>query len=317
MKYRRRNRIFAAVAWAVFCTIIFTGFRFPVRSLVYTGDNKWIRYRGNPLWHGGEPRALADGDILKMWYGSTNGLNYATSPDGYNWAQYVGNPVFTEHHPAHGRVSKIDGRFYYYYVDVSTNDLYLTISTDGIHWCSSVLVFAHNTFVWETAWGNPYVWREGVVWHGLFEYAKPGSNWQISLFESANGTSWTLIKQQLASLQPGGAIGDAGGPDMLDGANKHNGLYYVWYHGNTNTTGLPTDIYYATSPDLINWTIGNDGNPILVHSGSTPEIDQVADPSIIEFHGKLFLYFTADDNTHPDNVKSAIEMAVYDALTLI
>lgn len=268
--------------------------------------SRWVRSASNPLFGGAnasaahEPTVIAENGILKMWYGAgwgTGVINYATSVDGLTWTQYGSNPVYSAISVSGPFVVKFDGIYYMYMADNGgTGALYLSTSTDGITWSAATVIFAANAYVWEIAWGNPYVWREGYTWYGLFEYRQPsGGNFQMSLFSSPDGISWTLIQQPVLSLRPGTG-GDVGNAFMPYGVQKRNGLYHVWYHGNTNTTTLPTEIYHATSPDLTTWTITNSGNPILTHNAGTYEKDQIGDPSIIEFNNQTFLYYDGIDN---------------------
>jgi uncharacterized repeat protein (TIGR01451 family) len=71
-----------------------------------TDGINWTKYLGNPVltegWDGAAiwgAWVLLEGSAYKMWAnsgtGATQGIGYATSPDGIAWTMYGGNPVLT------------------------------------------------------------------------------------------------------------------------------------------------------------------------------------------------------------------------------
>ena len=63
----------------------------------------------------------------------------------------------------------------------------------------------------------------------------------------------------------------------------------MWYHATNNSGGLPTDIYHATSSNLLLWnvTVG----PVLRHLGDGSfEFDQVAGPVPFTRGDTAFMY---------------------------
>ena len=133
----------------------------------------------------------------------------------------------------------------------------------------------------------------------------PNGIWQIHLFLSHDGLIWTLANDglPLSQLQrhPGGMYG---GPSLatvngrLTPKNPRDGLYHLWFHATTNHTGnLPTDIYHASSPDLIDWSVASPATPVLEHQGRGFSFDQVADPSVVMVDGKEpLMYYDGDNN---------------------
>ena len=93
-----------------------------------------------------------------------------------------------------------------------------------------------------------------------------------------------------------------GGPsfETLNGivfGKNQTGYYNLYYHAGSQGN-LPTDIYWASSTNVVekNWIVENGGQPILMHTGNQSKFDydQVADPSRI----KDFIYFDGDNNVN-------------------
>lgn len=82
--------------------------------------------------------------------------------------------------------------------------------------------------------------------------------------------------------------------------------YELWYHASTGGV-LPTDIYHARSSDLMNWTVDSTGPALRRTEGW--EVDQVADPSLVEAGGQTFLFYDGDDNP---KASASIGAAVFD-----
>jgi hypothetical protein len=271
---------------------------------------RWTRAAGNPIlspsaaWETTavfEPTVLYDADTWKMWYTggwSTPAIGYATCPGtsdptvAANWTKYGGNPVIATY-AARGTVVKVGGLFYCYYADANpTANLKVRTSTDGITWGAATTVFASGLVSGITGWANTAVWVEqGNQWHMLVE-GYTGSQWQIRASTSTDGLTWTTPGAALTTLQVGS--GSYGGP-WVPTPPIRNGLYHLWLHNSTSGT-LPTDINHYTSPDLTTWTrVGS--SPILTHTGTGFEIDQVADPCVLERNGTAYLWYDGDNNT--------------------
>ena len=79
---------------------------------------------------------------------------------------------------------------------------------------------------------------------------------------------------------------------------KENGQFVLYYHAGRSGS-LPTEIYRATSPDMLTWTISNNGYPIITRAHPY-EVDQAADASVLQTaDGKLYVYYTGIDNSKP------------------
>ena len=241
-----------------------------------------------------EPCVLHD-DRFRMWFRAgweTTRICYSESQDGITWStpvtvlgQGASNETGNAQQPSVAKFADV----YWMYYTAGTNWGYrVAVSPDGIHWTNlagSMPLPSGKTF-----FGNRYVWFSGAgTWFCLQE-AGP-TPWEMYLYTSGDGAGWALASGPLTSLRivPGGAVG---GPWMPI-PQKVNGLYRLWYHAAPVAGSLPTDIYRATSPDLINWTrTGME----LQHAGNW-EFDQVADPHPLEVNGQSYLFYDGDNNT--------------------
>jgi hypothetical protein len=273
---------------------------------------RWIKHGGNTtptaiisasqVWEGVavyEPSVLYDGGLFKMWYGggwASGAIGYATSVDGITYTKYASNPVIGQGgsgiagFAARVNVIKVGATFYGYYSDASGGgNLKVTTSTDGIAWGTPVVALAAGT------WANSTILIDPTgTWHMLVE-KNAGSFWEIHYYTSANGITWTAQNSgnPLTTLQVHSG-GTYGGACLLP--YPINGLYHAWFHASPGTGVLPDDIYHATSPDFITWTIIG-AAPVLARGSEPAGTDQLADPCVVEINGTSWLYYDLDNNT--------------------
>lgn len=247
-----------------------------------------------------EPSVLYESSTFKMWYrggglhGPTNAFGYATSSDGLTWTKGT-NPQFGNGTGGEASnvicptVVKVGATYYLYYSRLTDNTLKVATSSDGLTWTIQGTTMAKPAGF--TYWGNTSVWNEGATWKMLVEaYVTAAALWKIHYATSSDGIAWTMGNSgnPLTSLSVGGMYG---GPNV----QTISGVYQCWYHAATSGN-LPTDLYRAYSTDAINWTVVTP-NPLLTHLGSAYEIDQIADPAVVEVGGTSYLFYDADDNT--------------------
>jgi hypothetical protein len=228
----------------------------------------------------------------------------AASLDGVAWAKYP-TPVYASDGKIGGEPwvhrdgTDLSGRLLLYTTNNNPPHVYLATSTDGgFSWVDEPRISIALP-PGGRLWGNRVVWREGASWLMLQEVM--AGPWQIFLANSTDGLAWAWMNggAPLATLQlhEGGMYG---GPRWasVDGAlspRGPDGGYHLWFHATNASGGLPTDIYHATSADLINWRV-TPGPAVRHLGGSTFEHDQAAGPVPLVVGARAFLYYDGDNN---------------------
>ena len=87
-----------------------------------------------------------------------------------------------------------------------------------------------------------------------------------------------------------------------------SGRYNIWFHAGADGN-LPTDIYHATSTDLVTWSV-SPGTPVISHRGTGAGFayDQVADPSPLVAGDTAYIAYDGDDNRAGATTHAAIGM---------
>ena len=258
-----------------------------------TGTDTWdkhIRERGFILKENGE---------YKMWYtGYTEDsepkfLGYATSKDGISWIRYSDKPVFSEKWTEDMFVFK-DGGSYYMYAEGTHDIAHLLTSADGISWeeQGDLVILDANGEPIPPPYGTPVVWVEDGKWYLFYERNDLG----IWLATSSDKKTWTNVQDEPVIKM---------GPEPYDegavAANqvvKHEGSYYLYYHGSSNPDWADPNANalwtsnVAVSTDLVNWekypenpiVEGDHSSPILVFDGEKNRL--------YTMHDKVWLYFS-------------------------
>ncbi len=291
----------------------------------------WTRVPNNPVlpptlpWEGQCTcenvviQSPTNSSVLRMWYRggwSSAAIGFANSTDGgLTWTKHP-TPVYggggSGVHTSPGEpwvyqsLDPSNTTLLLYTTDNSIPAMNVSSSMDGgITWTplQSSCPLPPNAHLF----GNRVVWTEGGdgAWLMLHEAMVDSGPWETWLYTSPNGLDWTVSNggAPLSSLQPF-AGGMYGGPRFarvgsnLSPRNPNDGLYHLYYHAASGSGGLPTDIFHATSPDLLSWTI-TPRAPVLTHTGgSTFEHDQVAGPIPIVQDGAdhAMLFYDGDNN---------------------
>ena len=271
-----------------------------------TGTHAYEKNAGNSYCQ--EPSVINDGTLLRMYYGGSfpEGLCLATCPVASdptvpgNWTKNAGNPILGNGGSGlatgayHTNVVLIAGTYYCYYAkNNNTDDLMVATSTDGISWGTPAQAIAKNQAAWITGWANSFVWNEGgSTWKMLVEGSPTsGPAWTINYATSTDGLTWTVQGSgPLTSLIPPGGTSYSG-PWLLNGGQKTNGLYQLYYHAGLTTT--TTEVFRATSTDAANWTVIG---VQITHDGTQYETQQAADPSVITIGATSYLFYSGVNN---------------------
>lgn len=269
---------------------------------------------------------------LRMWYrgagwGFPSGVGVADSFDGgITWQKYKNNPVYVG---ADQLSEDCAGQPWVYQETSSKYWLFTTnnhpprtcvaFSTDGLAWknasrsSESVVPLPPNG----TLFGNRAAWKEADGrWKMLQECGTTSGVWQIFLYEGTDPFTWSVGNggQPLSQLQrhPGSMYGGCH-IATIDGVftplDPADGNYHIWYHAGANGN-LPTDVYHASSADLLNWDV-SPSTPVLTHQGGGSfAFDQVADPSPLTVDAAALLFYDGDNNRPGVSSHAAIGLGV-------
>jgi hypothetical protein len=282
--------------------------------------------------------------LMRMWYrgagwGAPSGLGVADSTDnGKTWAKHKLNPVWGGTRP--NKAEAAGQPWVYreapdkYWLYTTTNgkppQVHIATSTDGLSWknCSegpfvnrSHVPSPRGGSVTGTLFGNRAVWKEAEGrWFMLQECGTSEGVWEIFLFKGKSALEWEVgnggnplktLQRHTRSMFGGCHIATVNGEYAPKNAD---GLYTIWYHAGANGN-LPTDVYHATSPDLLNWTV-TPNKPVISHRGTGAGFayDQVADPSPLVAGANAFIAYDGDDNRAGATAHAAIGMGVASAV---
>ncbi len=268
----------------------------------------------------GEPNVrYVNGQYVMVYSGGWGapGLGLATSPDGITWTKYAGNPIIGQGGGGYSGTAVrgdfiMDGSEYRVYFSDSTSNgnIRLATSSNGTSYTlMSTFAIAKNAVPGFSGWENTGTYFDGTNWWMLAEgHANSGPIWQICLFESTDGgLTYSFVSGPLTSLQVSSG-GMYGGPRSIV---KVGSVYNLWYHAAESGGFVPTEVWHATSTDLIHWT--PDSGPTIPLAGNgmgMVDPDQTGDTSIVQTPaGQTYLYFDGTDNAH---AVSKIGFAIYD-----
>jgi len=241
-----------------------------------------VIYEGNPQILTQQSR------VYKMWYRvgwAVCSVDYAESIDGLTWVKYSGNPVLVGGFYPCPFVFKYNNQFYMYVHGGDWVRLNRYVSNNGLSWALD----AANTLTcgssgWDNhALGNLCVWVESGEWKMIYEANGLGGTgmWSLGFATSSDGKVWSKYSGNPVISSGGGC----GGAYII----KSGGTYYMWYHGG----GLPTEIYLATSTNLVSWATSP--SPVLrrteLWEGSDSSEGQVADPTICVVGTTVWMWY--------------------------
>lgn len=284
----------------------------PICDEARTGPEEPPILTATEPWEGAavfEPSVLVNPDgTYTMFYSGVTGnhcaIGLAFSPDGVTWTKHPDNPILGQGvggvaAACRNSVVVENGITYLYFANDpgGTHGVPLSVATslDGVHFTVEPEPAMRPTG-WMVTMANSSIWREGTTWHGLVEAYDSAGIWHIGYASGTSPLHLTLSSNAVTGLSPGGMTG---GPHV----EKRGEIYHLWYHA-SSTHNLPTDIWHATSPNLLTWV--KDPSPIRSHRGYGWECDQVADPFVVRTDAGARLYYDGDNNNPP--LRAAIGM---------
>ena len=249
---------------------------------------EFVPYEHNPLFTGTDSGTwdknirergfiLNEDGVYKMWYTGYTGkendpykLGYATSEDGIKWTRYSANPIFNEKWTEDMFVIKHQGK-YYMYAEGFNDVAHLMTSDDGIKWeeQGDLTIRTVNGDSIPGPYGTPSVFIEDGKWYLFYER----NDEAIWIATSDDHKIWKNIRDE-PILSKGPGAYDAGAV-AANQVLKHNGKYYIYYHGSSNPdwnkpgNNATWSSNVAVSSDLINW-VKYPGNPIVEGDHSSP-----------------------------------------------
>jgi predicted GH43/DUF377 family glycosyl hydrolase len=257
------------------------------------------------------PSAVTDGEDVHLFYSGNDSSVYkigvASSPvsgfDGTNFTKYGSNPILSpgtsgawdDGGVTHPFVlyDPDDGLWKMYYMGISGSDsaIGLATATDPLgpwtkHPSNPVV---EPTETWEdVALYSPLVLRESASsWKMLYTGNNPAGPARIGLATSTDGVTWTKYPSNPV-LSPSGSGWMAASVFASRTLVKLGGTYHLYFAGKQTELGY-SKIGYASSTDLITWTLGS-SNPILSPSRAW-EGDEVENPNLIQVGATQYLYF--------------------------
>ena len=221
------------------------------------------------------------GGIGHAWATSVEGPWTRTSSTG------AANIAGIYHHTTYVEGTTI----YLYGVDSATNLLVkcYTASTSTPQTLTLSGTVFNTTISGGILMGNFNVIFVDGVYRAFFDHSYNSQSWQEGIAECSTPTGTFAVKTPaMGTLLPTwfNGIGNAAG-----GGSKmfvENGEYVQYYHAIDRLTGgssaPSSDGFIATAPDGINWTVQNQGNPILRRCHPY-EVDQIADLMPVDMVG--------------------------------
>jgi len=262
-----------------------------------------------------EPTCIYENGVFKLWCtkDALPSIYYATSTDGINFGtatKVFGNGVGGE--SGYARLSYVfkNGTTYYMvYASNSANTISYATSSDGINWTKQGDIFTItqlNSAGWAVdagALGNLGVYFDGSQWVMWVESKGGSATWNLGRITSPDLVTWTIdtVWPRIAPYEK--QIG-LGGPQPF----LHGGKHYMIAH-ESMTGSLPSVPILLFSNDGLNWGKAP-ANPLLNWS-DVYEVDQMADPCLIEANGKLYLYYAANNN-NPGKATFKLSVATAD-----
>jgi hypothetical protein len=255
------------------------------------------------------PQILTQYDtVYKMWYTAgwaTFGINYAESVDGVTWSKYTSNPVVASH--ARSYVLKNGSTYYMYASNATAQQIDRYTSSNGITWtlATSAVITVGAGGTWnDDVVQNNCTWIEAGTWYMILEGdgTPGGETYSLGLYTSSDGITWTQSGSNpvLTGLSQGGPF-----------VTKVGSTYWMWAHGGTSSSVLPTQISRYYSTNLTSWTSqGLVFNRRQADEGPNTLYGQVGDPFYMERNGEVYMWYSSSTNGSAQTGGNQIQLAI-------
>lgn len=256
----------------------------------------------NVLYESGA--VILSGTVFKMWFGTANGLCYAESSNGTSWTRYSSNPVISHTGQLYTRLLKVGSTYYLWSSNTTSRQIAAYTSPDGITWTlqNAAAIVPGTGGAWDSGADGVYpasaIYSSGTFYLYYSAYDSTNNSYPGGVALSSDGINFTKYN-------------GTGGPVINDGIISCNfwfkeisGLFYGWTQITlpglpTAAAACPSDIsrYVATNP-VGPWTyLGtNTVYRTQTSEGVGVSSGQIADPSLVEANGNVYLYCTVTPN---------------------
>jgi hypothetical protein len=286
------------------------------QGTVITGDNtsQFAAQEASLLFEGNPQILTTSGMVFKVWYTCgwiVESVCYRESTDAINWSPSM-VVIASPSAASHGYVFHYGSTYYAYEGNSATASTAFSMytSSDGITWtlAHANVITAGVSGSWEVVMGNIYVIPSAGTWYAMYDgnavAVGPGV-YNIGVAISADqGVTWTKYSGNpvitgTGQISPDGspAMGFSGpeihsfltGTDTPCVVASANCVTYVWAQNGV----APTDLFRWHSSDFFHWTLDLGGQPALSRLTQDEGINeaggQVADPSMVEVGGKIYM----------------------------
>jgi len=140
----------------------------------------------------------------------------------------------------------------------------------------------------------PFVLRETDGTYKMWYTGFDGARYRMMFADSPDGVTWTKRGVAIDVLTPPLNFDSVSGMSVL----KDGATYHMWFAGGYWSGGPVSQVYYATSPNGLSWSIQS---PVLgLGTSGSWDDSQVAQPRVVRGPGGMYhLYYSGWDGSSP------------------
>lgn len=250
----------------------------------------WEPVAANPVFRGEGNKAwdkkirergwiAVDAGVYHLWYTGYNedlspnrSLGHATSADGLKWTRDPANPIH-----ASSWVEDVclvrEGGVDFLFSEGKNDRAHMLTSPDGLRWEDRGTLDLRATNgdpISPGPFGTPTALFEGGTWYLFYERGDRG----VWLARSKDRKVWTNVKDEpVLKMGPEAYDKHAIAVDQIF---KRDGVYYAFYHANSQQPWKDWTTCVARSKDMVSWE-KYPGNPILTNNSSSALLVETPD----------------------------------------